>query len=236
MKIIFVADTGFDILKAELAAVGHVIELPPVKSLYKGIRNHVDLHLHIMDQKLFISKEIAPFIQDKLNALSVPFTIIDEFLGTVYPETIYLNALTTKDFFLHHTTTVAKKLAAYAASSHRKEIQVKQGYVRCTTLPLSETVWVTSDPNIYASCQSENLSLTFIRTGFIKLEGHAYGFIGGTGGVIHKTLYLNGDPSKHPDFPLIKACCEQLNLRIFFVPRKPLTDIGGILYLEGDES
>ncbi len=53
MSIIFTANTTYKALINKLEEKGHVILIPSTSRLYDGVRNHTDLHIHVIGQKTF---------------------------------------------------------------------------------------------------------------------------------------------------------------------------------------
>lgn len=235
MRLIFVADTAYSELIDQLSMVGTVIKVPPFDTLYDGIKNHIDLHIHVIDKSLYISNEISGMIKNQLDSHHIPYTVIDEILDEKYPGTAYLNAISTKDFFIHNTAITAKALYNYIVDSDKKILDVKQGYCRCTTIPLTDHHFITCDAGIYKTLVRENISAHLIDTGHVTLEGHPYGFLGGSAGVVDDILYFNGDITCHVNYPQIKALCHSLNINISNILGKPLVDIGSILTIKGDK-
>lgn len=184
-----------------------------------------------MDDKIFMSdylKSKSEIFIEQLTSYKVSSSCI---LGNVYPETCPLNVVTTDRVFIHNTKFTPPDLLDAAKRSQRQIINVKQGYVRCTTLPLDTSTFITSDSGVHKAINTDYDS-TLISQGSILLDSHDYGFIGGTAGRIGDTVYFNGDITRHPDYQVIRGKCEELGLEIWYVEGEPLRDIGSILSVE----
>jgi hypothetical protein len=235
LRLIFIADNAYPSLKKQLQSLGEVIEIPKSNHLYPGVENHGDLHLHIVDQIIFLSQTIPNAIYNRLIHLGLEVRIIDEDLEAVYPKSAYLNALSLTDYFLHPRSITAYKLKKHIESSSRQWVDIKQGYVRCVALPIAGHALITADEGILRSCKSTTLDMLKIQPGYIRLEYHDYGFIGGTAGQIQDTLYFNGDLTTHPDHQAITAFIQQQGCSVVQVEGLPLQDIGSILVYEGED-
>ena len=234
LRLIFIADNAYPSLKKHLQTLGEVIEIPKSNHLYPGVANHVDLHIHIADQIIFLSRTVPDAIYNRLNTLGIDVCKIDEVLEAVYPKSAYLNALSFTDYFLHPRSITAHKLKKHIDATSRQWIDIKQGYTRCVALPVADQGLITADDGIINACTSTSLEVLKIQPGFVRLEHHDYGFIGGTAGQIQDTLYFNGDLTTHPDHHTIKAFIQKHDCHIFQVDGMPLLDIGSILVYEGD--
>lgn len=230
-QFVYIADSAYEALICKLNTLGEVVLIEPSLTLYDGIRNHADLHLHRFDQEVYISEHLlhkSPLIINQFNTYVVRSSC---HLGFIYPETCLLNAVSTDNVFIHNTKFTHPELLDAAKRSQRQIVNVTQGYVRCTTLPLDDSTFITSDRGIHKALQADYDS-TLIRQGFILLDSHEYGFLGGTAGRIGDTVYFNGDVTRHPDYQVIKGKCDELALEIWYVEGEPLRDIGSILSVE----
>lgn len=236
MRLIFVANTAYEELKNTLRTLGTLIEIKASTNLYHGIGNHADLHIHIIDNHLFLSQSVATYLVPILEHHHINYTIIKENLEPVYPNTVYLNAVSTNDFFIHPRKFTAKSLKNHVINSNRTWLNLKQGYVRCTTLPLKHNALITSDLGVAKVCRQNCIDYLQVSAGNILLDHHEYGFIGGTAGCILDTVYFNGNISNHPDYKAIKDYCALHNLTISQISSKALKDIGSILVYEGDST
>ena len=71
---------------------------------------------------------------------------------------------------------------AAADSTILTKIHVKQGYTRCSLLPVDDRSFITSDAGIAKTLAEHDTDVLLIHPGHIHLPGFDYGFIGGTGG------------------------------------------------------
>ncbi|MDF1618396.1 DUF6873 family GME fold protein [Petrocella sp. FN5] len=234
MRLIFIADNAYPSLIKQLQTLGEVIMIPKSSYLYPGVENHVDLHIHIVDQIIFLSRSISDVLYNRLSTLGIDVRVIEEDLEAVYPKSAYLNALSLSEYFLHPKSITACKLKKHIDASSRKWINIKQGYARCAALPIADQALITADEGILNACKTTTLKLLKIQSAYVKLKHHTYGFIGGTAGQIQNIIFFNGDLTTHPDHQVIETFILKQGCSIFQVDGMPLQDIGSILVYEGD--
>lgn len=230
--MIFCADHLYPELHMELKKVDDLFLLPKVNALYKGIRNHADLLLCPTTNHLFLSQEISAIIMPQLSVPSTETSILSEALTTCYPKTALLNVILTSSHLICNIKAVCSELLCYAKDNKLDIIPVKQGYTRCTTLPLSDKIFLTDDPGMAKILEQHHLTVFKVEANHVKLQHQTTGFIGGTAGVIGDTVYFNGDITRHPSHEIIIKACRLAHLNIIQVPNEPLVDIGSILQYE----
>lgn len=212
--------------------------------VYRQIATHADIHFCQLG--LWEKARIFPGNRAALSAH--------------YPGNISYNAACTGKYLIHnlkytdpHLLAAARAYAGlYAkgagdtekagdAKGALREIHVKQGYARCSCLPVTENAFITSDRGIARALEAYSnsdpcthpLRVLLIREGHIHLPGFSHGFIGGCAGCLvvegSRTVLFNGDLAAHPDYKNIAAFLQDCDVGLQFFPAYPLTDIGGIL-------
>ena len=176
-----------------------------------------------------------------------------------YPNDIIYNAVCTRDYVFHRIENTDRDLMdaiitwrqGLACESHSdsdgsfreetKVIGVRQGYTRCSCLPVNNDSFITSDEGIARALEAQGAAVLLICEGHIKLRGFEHGFIGGTGGNIYinsggitdqKAIIFNGDLSTHPDFEKITGFIKSRNILPVWFEDYALEDIGSILAIE----
>ncbi len=109
-------------------------------------------------------------------------------------------------------------------------IEVNQGYAKCSTIPLNESAFITSDKSIYKALVKNGCDVLLTNNDGIMLDGYDCGFIGGCSGkVSEKLLVFTGDIKKHKDHENIKSFCANHQIDIYSLGNNFLYDHGGIL-------
>ena len=156
-----------------------------------------------------------------------------------YPGNIRYNAVCTGKYFIHNLQYTDPDLLAAAeakaAAEHTSltKIHIKQGYTRCSLLPVDDQSFITSDTGIATTLADYDTDVLLIRPGHILLPGFDYGFIGGTGGGLllagRRLLVINGNIETHPDHKKIATFLEDRDIDLYYSKDSPLMDIGSIL-------
>lgn len=171
------------------------IIVPKNDILYEAINGHVDIQLNIIDKKertIIVQKSISKDYIKNLEHNNIKYIFSQKELKNSYPDNIFLNALILKDYFVHNIKYTDENLLKNMQS--KKIINVKQGYTKCSVLPIRDDAIITSDKGIYNSLRNENIDVLLLPPGDILLPSLDYGFIGGTGGMIDEnTLALFGE-------------------------------------------
>lgn len=172
---------------------------------------HPDLQVHLFEDILIIYRNASDRLISEIERNTKRMIISSEkSLKAVYPNDSILNAVTTDSFFIHDLKITDPVLTESVRSSktERKIINVRQGYTRCTTLPVTSDVFLTSDRKISEEINKNGGSSLFTDTDEIRLKGYDKGFIGGTSCVVRDSerylFFTFGDISKLKCFPEIR--------------------------------
>lgn len=175
-------------------------------------------------------------------------------IGYEYPDDVPYNAVVTDRFFIHNTDLTAHEVLERARFAGLQIINVRQGYTRCSCLPVGSNAFITADEGIAKSLRAWNelikseaasaaadgdeaeatslmndiIDILLIRQGYIHLKGFDHGFIGGTAGAVGRKIYFNGDLNEHPDSDIIIRFIEDHGYEPVWFNDEPLTDIGSI--------
>lgn len=207
-----------------------IFSVPPCASLQKEIATHPDMICcPIGNNHIIIHPYHNTFI-DYLTHLGfhiIPTSILPK---SQYPMDISLNAVVLGDYLIGHTSHIAPELQNLFPP--QKILSVKQGYTKCNTLILNQNSIITSDAGIALLAKKINIDVLKITPGHISLQGFAYGFIGGCGGMLDKsTLYLSGALNSHPDCNHIRSFLQKKGISLIEGSSPYLLDIGSIVPL-----
>ncbi|MCQ2969245.1 MAG: hypothetical protein MJ191_03810 [Clostridium sp.] len=210
-----------------------VIKVPKSKALYNAIDGHVDIQINILDEKkrlILINKDMTDEFKEQLKENSINYIESTSTLGSKYPENIFLNALNSKNYFIHNLNYSDSAFKKYI--TNKKIINVKQGYTKCSILPLKENVLITNDPGIHKTLSNYDFDILLLPFGDIILEGFEYGFIGGVGGMIsHNKLALFGDLNHYSYGNEVLKFLTAHNITPVYLKSGKLTDRGSLFVL-----
>lgn len=210
-----------------------VIVTAPNHAVDKRISSHADVSfLYDGEGTLFIASEMAEYKNIFTGIVSV--VIIPEKLGNEYPRDVLLNCVILGRKLVCNVDTVSPTVLKYFTEKEFLIINVKQGYTKCSVLPVSDNAFITDDPSIAAACSSAGVDVLTVSKGCVKLDGFDYGFIGGASGKISDdTVAFCGDINTHPDSDEIIKFLEKYGLTPLSLDNNQLYDIGSIIPLYG---
>ena len=175
------------------------IIVPKCDYVYNAIDGHVDIQLNIIDKnsrEIIVQNSISNDFIKKLEEYKINFSFSKNSLGLSYPNNIILNGLILDEYFVHNLKYTDENLLDNVKD--KKLINVKQGYTKCSVLPIGNKAIITSDKKIALSLKSEGFDTLILPSGDILLPDLNYGFIGGVGGMINSnTLALFGEISNY---------------------------------------
>lgn len=224
-----------EVEKNNLIKLGlYIIEVPKCPDVYNAINGHVDIQLCILDcnnKLVLINKSIPNHFKEKLKNLNINFLESKDAISSPYPKNISLNALITKDYFIHKLDSSDKNLLDYFSNT-KTLINVKQGYTKCSCLFLKEKVLITNDSGIYNTLIKYGFDILLLPYGDIILEDFEYGFIGGVGGMISNSqLALFGNLDFYLYGDLVKSFLEKHNIEPIYLCNSKLIDRGSLFVI-----
>lgn len=208
-----------------------ILSFPYNPSVDSKIADHADVSFFFDgDDTLFVAKEMEHYIE-KLRCYCKNIIILEKTLSNIYPNDVPLNCVRIGRNFICNKKTVSKKILEHMKAKNCRVIDVKQGYTKCSVLPVTDDALITDDNSIAPECRRHGIDVLLISKGEIALAGYDYGFIGGAGGKISAdTVLFNGDITRHSDFDVINKFLNKYSIT-FYGTDDMLTDIGSILPL-----
>ncbi|MGN0448573.1 MAG: DUF6873 family GME fold protein [Acutalibacteraceae bacterium] len=191
---------------------------------------HCDMAaIHLGGKKIVADKNRADLIK-RLTDLKMNVIESHSEIKGDYPRDIILNFAIIGDCIIGNQKHIDENLKNEI--THLKIIDVKQGYAKCSILPISEKAFITDDVSIYQKCSALDFDVILIKKGDIRLKGQNYGFIGGAAGKISQDEVLFfGDLSFHQNEKEILSFLKKHNCKAICINGMSLTDIGGIIPL-----
>lgn len=220
--------------KEKLKSLGlKIIEVPLCDNLYEAINGHVDIQLNILDKnskKIIINKDIGDIFKTTLKNLNISYLESKDSLKSKYPGNISLNALILDKYFIHNLKYTDENLLE--SQKDKILINVKQGYTKCSCLPISQKAIITSDIGIYKTLSNYNFDILLLPPGDILLEGLNYGFIGGTGGLIsNNKMVFFGSLDNYKYGSEVKSFLNKYNVEPLYLNDSKLYDRGSLFVI-----
>ena len=218
-----------------------VLTLPPFSRLSEAVASHPDMLIKRIGNE-YISYadycEEASYVFSDLSLMcrgaDVRFSFTSDEVAPTYPNDVGLNALEIGGKLFCRTDSASELMLRSAKAQGLEIVSVKQGYPACTVLKLNEEAAITSDKGMARALEEHGIRVTLIEPGDISLPPHEYGFIGGAGEGDGGKLFFFGDPLTHRDGEKIIKAAEKEGLRVVTLSDGMLSDLGGILFAEGD--
>ncbi len=209
------------------------VALPKYEKLDLPVSSHADMLICVIKNDIFIYKDY--YLKNKHIFNTIPneysITLVEKECRREYPQDIALNVLVIgKKIFCNQKHT-AKEIIDFAIANGYEIINVKQGYSACSTMVIDEKNAITGDKGMYISLINEGINTLLISSDDIKLNGYDHGFIGGSVGVLNKTMYFFGNAERLKDYKLISNFLDRLNFKIFYVLSGNVCDFGGVKML-----
>lgn len=199
------------------------IETIPNPNLDQRIDDHPDLSLFkLTDDTIIVEEGVYDYYKETLAGYNV---IKGEKVGERYPRDSIYNIVRFKDYYIHNDIT-ERNIENYFKEIRVNHLKVKQGYTRCSIIPL-KNILITSDYGIYKALR-EKIAIKLVDNDEVILDGFAQGFLGGTCGLVGNKLIFTGDITGHRAYPVIKELCNRENIDIIY-PETTLVDLGSII-------
>lgn len=213
MSRVLLSHTAGEDLKTYLLRRGHaLVEIGDDPRYGAGVASHADLrYCKIGLEGPILTRDGAP-------------------LSPAYPDDAAMCAVVLDGLLIHRLDITDPGILQYCRERGFREINVRQGYARCSCLPVDGRSVITSDPGIYAALSKlPGLDVLKVTEGHVALPGFDRGFIGGTAGRVGGEIVFNGDLERHPDCLRIKNFIELHGLAVISFAGRALTDIGSII-------
>lgn len=213
-----------------------IILLPPHPALPSPVASHPDLLLFFTESLCFTVKSYAGIADKALHKIAQradrKIVLCDEDLGGRYPNDILLDAARIGQYLLCSPAHTSKKLVE---QFHPFVIPVRQGYAKCSCIPVSDRALITADPSIGRAAKAVGLDVLMIGTNGVSLPGYDTGFIGGAASfqvsMNRNEIYFCGDLDRHPSGASIRQFCQRYGKAVISLGDFPLIDVGTMFLL-----
>ncbi len=223
-------DTPEDIKKGLISHDFEILSIPRCRNLAVPIQGHPDLQVFIHANKLFCQPDISRDFLDKAEN-HVEVIKCTERLSHIYPGDVYYNIAIAGNSAFHREDLTSGLIADYLRQNGISILNVRQGYSRCSVVPLNSNHIITADRGIHNSAISNNVDSLLITQGYVDLPGYRYGFLGGAAGIFENTLYFTGRLDHHPDYEKIMEFIASCRIDVCFLSENRVIDLGSILFI-----
>ena len=241
MPYILIGEPCYNMYADKLAAYGFVpIALPASEHLNKTVASHADTLIYSDGTVHIINSDYLTKLPKNIHDR---FSPVPEAPNGSYPRDAAFNALRIGRFLFARFASIAPSVRSAAHEAYLTEVNVNQGYAKCSTLALTGAhAAITADEGMARVMESVGIEVLRITPGHIRLEGCEYGFIGGASFVwepknccsisrFGRYVYFFGDIRRHPDGGRIAEFVEKHGYEVISSDGI-LTDFGGAVVLE----
>lgn len=206
-----------------------VIKIRTANTVDSRISSHADLvFLSLGGDNSAIAKEADYLTQTSpINGMNIIKS--DILLSDKYPYDCPLNCVIIGKYMICNVDTARKDVLEYCRRNSFEILNVKQGYTKCSVVPVSENAVITDDISIYKGCK-DRLDVLFVDKGFVRLDGFEYGFIGGSAGKLGRNLLaFTGRIYDDLIRNKIENFCLLHNVQCVYLSDEKIYDVGSII-------
>jgi len=214
--------------KLRLERMGYYIaETPLHPKLAKPVQGHPDMMLFSRGKKVIYEPRLEK-IAKILRYNGYECIKGEAIKSSKYPKDIIYDAASFGKSIIRYTGRIEKHIENLKA----KFIKVKQGYVKCSIIPIDDKHIITSDKGMHDKwiVGNRHACSLHIRPGYVKLPGYKTGFIGGASGSHKDKVFFTGSLKTHPDGKLIGEFIKKRGKKVIELSSGPLYDAGTIFF------
>ncbi|MDK2902769.1 MAG: hypothetical protein PWQ93_688 [Clostridiales bacterium] len=211
-----------------------IIKTQPLPQLLPAIAYHPDMMLYpIQGDTVVVAPNISPDVVAQLKDEDFNILYGKAALCGNYPKDIAYNIARIGNNAMHNFKYTDSMTHELLQQQKLKFIDVKQGYTKCSVLVVDPNSIVTEDIGIAKVAAKNGINVLLIERGHVSLPGMNYGFIGGSGGLISKSVMaFAGDVSTHPDYNKIKNFLNEREIEIYNLDNGYIWDLGSLIPLK----
>lgn len=176
-----------------------LIKVKKHDQVYNEISSHTDIFCTKIDDTVIYEKNA---ISSKINSKYI--CKYGDNVENSYPKVAAYNVCIIDNYAIHNLAITDKKILEILNSKKYNLINVKQGYSRCSILPLNNKCCITSDKGIYNELIKNNFDVLYIDPSELdiklfssdKVYSKMSGFIGGCSTVMGDIVIFFGDLDK----------------------------------------
>lgn len=202
------------------------------RSIDNRIACHSDINAHHLGGGKIILDGSQNNLAEQLRRAGMTTLLCDKAVCGKYPTDCRLNFTRLGDRLFGKAEICDETLKKYCLAKSIDIANVRQGYCKCSVCVVNNNAAITDDESVKLVFDNYAIDCLLISKGDIRLDGHKYGFIGGTSALIDKDkLLFFGDIKVHRDYERIKAFLSKHNCEFVYSRKIPLTDVGGMIAL-----
>lgn len=232
-KICIIDKRADEIIKIKLKNMGYtLIDSVKCEDLQEPVSYHPDMVIcKIGDRELIVAPNVYDYYRERLKPYGVSVIRGKARLKAEYPENIGYNVARMGKTIIHNFKYTDEIILDHIEKYSYRQVDVSQGYSKCSLGVISDRFGITSDKLIYERLKDEAKDILKIEPGHIELEGYNYGFIGGATGSDGEVFFLAGSLEFHPDGERIKNYFIKNDIEYIELSEGEIMDIGTMIFI-----
>ncbi len=190
----------------------------------EGIAGHPDVFCCKVGHQLVAAPQIIRLLKNSYAHIVPGVSTV----GSGFNATHY-NAVVTDRYIIHNRKYTDPEIISM--QNGRVFINVKQGFTRCSVLPLPDGSFITSDQGISKVFDERHIRHLQVSSEGIVLPGYRNGCIGGCFGITDNLVCVIGRLKYHKDGHAMKSFMESAGCKLTELYDGPLFDGGSIIIL-----
>ena len=216
--------------KEKMATFGEVVEFATEGITYEAISGHPDIFFCPTPAGLIVAPNLPEKYFNILDLHSISYTTGNLPVGKKYPESARYNALFAHGKLIHNPDI--SEPAIQKLNPEAEIIRIRQGYTRCSLIPLPNNTFITSDRGIEKTLKQNQFEVLFVDPSSVKLEGFEHGFIGGACGIYESLLFICGSLKFFKEKNIIEEFTARAGVQIIKLYDGQPIDIGTLIFLK----
>ncbi|MFH1846815.1 MAG: DUF6873 family GME fold protein [Candidatus Omnitrophota bacterium] len=202
-------------------------------SVYESIRCHPDIYFFQLDTKSLIHAcRLKGSCLSFLRKHGIRLVSGKSDPSKKYPDTVPFNAMRVGNYLLHNLDYTDPVILENARNHGLKNINIKQGYARCSIVNVGDKAIITSDNGMTKQAREHGFDVLLVSPGDVLLPGEKYGLLGGASGNLSDgTIVFLGDIRLHPEAKRITEFFKKHETEYIDLKGLPLYDAGGLLVI-----
>lgn len=212
-----------------------VIKVKKCSTVYNEISSHTDIFCSKIDNTVVSSPKVLDGnFNEKYNFLT------GDHVGNSYPDCAKYNVCNIDNYAIHNFSITDKVVLDVIVEKGYNLINVKQGYSRCSILPLGNMSCITSDKGIYDVLVKNNFDVLYINSSELDIklfdENNIYskmsGFIGGCSTVLNDTVIFFGDIDRFKCKDKLLSFLHSKGFKVKDFKNMDVIDYGSCIFLD----
>lgn len=218
--------------KHSLSASGKIIEFTTKDITYEAVSGHPDIFFFQAEDTLICAPNLPEKYFQIMKENKTGFITGENCVGSIYPHSAHYNCVLSENYFIHNRTVTDRRILERIKD--KTIINVRQGYTRCSLLPLRNNSFITSDKGIEKTLKLTGADVLYVPSEDVLLPGFKNGFFCGACGVLNNTVFITGSLKEKSEGTAVRTYLSKKGYDIKELYNGPVFDCGSIFFIEGN--